>query len=387
MQVVWQGRGHNKQKHRSAASAFVQEHPLNSCPLRSSSECQPEIYIRTPLASGANIIHTNHPTNALYSRVETLTASCQGKTATSALLHNRNIMSTKVASFALPSGRVIQYGITEPSSASSSSAVESSTIILSNSLCSPFTSWDHVVPVLTSKGFRVLRYNQPGHSGSGVAEDLSSTTFDSLADDVRQLLAHLGISKLFAWIGVSMGAATSIVFAARYPGIVARLIPCDTISCSPVNAGTADVFAPRVASARQAGNMEAIVEGSLERWFGPSWMGDHPAETARMRQLMRETTIDGFDTCCAALSSQSFDLRPLLEDAGKGVERALLLVGEKDANLPEAMEELRRGIEAGIKISNPSASVELKVVKDAGHVCYVDGFEQFCNIITEYLAD
>ncbi|KAK7750673.1 hypothetical protein SLS62_007373 [Diatrype stigma] len=295
-------------------------------------------------------------------------------------------MSTKVASFTLPFGRVIQYGITEPSSASSSIA-EGSTIILSNSLCSTFASWDHVVPVLASKGFRVLRYNQPGHGGSGVAEDLSSTTFDSLADDVRQLLAHLGISKLFAWIGVSMGAATSIVFAARYPGIVARLIPCDTISCSPANAGTADVFAPRVASAREAGNMDAIVEGSLGRWFGGAWMGDHPAETARMRQLMRETSIAGFETCCAALSSKSFDLRPLLEDAGKGVERALLLVGEKDANLPETMEELRQGIERGAKNSNPSASVELKVIKGAGHVCYVDGFDQFCKVITEYLAE
>ena len=292
-------------------------------------------------------------------------------------------MATQAALFTLPSGRAIQYGITEPSS---SGGPDSPTIILSNSLTSPFTSWDHVVPVLTSKGFRVLRHNQPGHGGSSVPQDLSSTTFDSMAEDVHQLLAHLGISKLFAWIGVSMGAATGIVFAARYPGIVSRLIPCDTISCSPVNAGAADVFAPRVAAARQAGNMEAIIGGTLERWFGPEWIKENPSEATRMRELMGQTSIDGFETCCAALSNKSFDLHPLLEDAGKGVERALLLVGEKDANLPETMEELRRGIEKGIKSGDSNASVELKVIKDAGHVCYVDGFEQFCKVVTEYLG-
>ncbi|RYP72859.1 hypothetical protein DL770_007895 [Monosporascus sp. CRB-9-2] len=288
-------------------------------------------------------------------------------------------MSTETALFTLPSGRVMRYAIT--ASSSSSSSADGPTVILSNPLCAPLQSWDRVVPVLASKGFRVLRYDPPGHGGSSVAQDLSSTTFDSLADDVRHLLRHLGIPKLHAWIGVSMGAATGIVFAARHPSIISRLVACDTISCSPANAGTTDVFGPRVDAARQAGNMDATVEGSLERWFGRGWMEENPSETARMRQAMRETSIDGFETCCAALRSKSFDLRPLLEDAGRGVESALLLVGGKDANLSESMKELRQGIEDGIgKSSDPDASVDLKVIKGAGHVCYIDGFEQFQEI-------
>ncbi|RYP76418.1 hypothetical protein DL771_001857 [Monosporascus sp. 5C6A] len=292
-------------------------------------------------------------------------------------------MSTETALFTLPSGRVMRYAIT-----ASSSSADGPTVILSNSLCAPLQTWDHVVPVLASKGFRVLRYDPPGHGGSSVPQDLASTTFDWLADDVRHLLRHVGIPKLHAWIGVSMGAATGIVFAARHPGIISRLVACDTISCSPVNAGTADVFGPRVDAARQAGNMDAIVEGTLERWFGRGWMEENPSETARMRQAMRETSVDGFETCCAALRSKSFDLRPLLEDAGRGVESALLLVGEKDANLPESMKELRQGIEDGIrKSSNPDASVDLKVIKGAGHVCYIDGFEQFQEIVTDFLKE
>ncbi|RYP44988.1 hypothetical protein DL768_008602 [Monosporascus sp. mg162] len=291
-------------------------------------------------------------------------------------------MSTETALFTLPSGRVMRYAITT----SSPPSADDPTVILSSPLCAPLQSWDHVVPILASKGFRVLRYDPPGHGGSSVPQDLSSTTFDSLADDVRHLLRHLGIPKLHAWIGVSMGAATGIVFAARHPSIISRLVACDTISCSPVNAGTADVFEPRVAAARKAGSVDAIIEGTLERWFGRGWMEENPSETARMRQVMSETSIDGFETCCAALRSKSFDLRPLLEDAGRGVESALLLAGERDANLPESMKELRQGIEDGIrKSSDPDAAVDLKVIKGAGHVCYIDGFEQFQEIVMDFL--
>ena len=302
-------------------------------------------------------------------------------------------MATETASFTLPTGRVIEYATTAPSSGDSGPGAP--TVLLANSLCSPLTTWDRVVPRLAALGFRVLRYSPPGHGGSTAPKDLSSTTFDSLADDVRQLLAHLNVAQLHAWIGVSMGAATGVVFAARNPGVVARLVVCDTISCSPANAGTPDVFAPRVEAVRadadpDGGGMRALVEGTLERWFGRAWLDANPAEAERLRAALRTTSADGFETCCAALRSPTFDLRPLAADAGRGVtEGALLLVGENDAGLPQSMEELRRGIEAGVregKKGDGDAVVELKVIKDAGHVCYVDGFEQFCEVVTGFLS-
>ncbi|KAL7625893.1 hypothetical protein AAE478_005117 [Parahypoxylon ruwenzoriense] len=258
-------------------------------------------------------------------------------------------------------------------------------VLLSNSLCAPFSSWDHVVPKLTSKGLSVLRYDQPGHGGSTVPADLSSTTFESLANDIRELLYHLSIERLHAWIGVSMGAATGIVFAAKYPGVVGKLVVCDTISCSPVNAGVADAFGPRVAAAREAGKMDVIIDGTLERWFGHAWMEANPDETHRMRQLMLGTSIDGFETSCAAIRSETFDIRPLAEGAGKGVDDALFLVGEKDANLPETMRQLREDVERGLRAKKSQASVGFHVIKNAGHVCYIDGYDQFIAIVPKFL--
>ncbi|KAI5857495.1 zearalenone lactonase [Durotheca rogersii] len=289
-------------------------------------------------------------------------------------------MSTTISSLSLPSSRIISYGLTP-----APSRPDAPIVLLSNSLSAPFTAWDHVVPKLTSQGLSVLRYDQPGHGASTAPADLSSTTFESLADDVRELLRHLSIGRLHAWIGVSMGAATGMVFAAKYPGIIRKLVVCDTISCSPVNIGAADVFAPRIAAAREAGNMDAVTDGTLDRWFGRAWLEANPVEARRMRELMSGTSIDGFETCCAAIQSETFDLRPLAEGAGKGVDEALFIVGEKDANLPETMKPLRERVEQGLRTKDRQATVDFEVIKNAGHVCYVDGYDQFIAIMSKFL--
>ncbi|KAI1400889.1 zearalenone lactonase [Hypoxylon fuscum] len=290
-------------------------------------------------------------------------------------------MSTPISTLSLPSSRIISYALT-PTPTNANAPI----VLLSNSLCAPFASWDHVVPKLTSRGFKVLRYDQPGHGASTVPADLSSTTFETLADDVRALLDHLSIVRLHAWIGVSMGAATGIVFAAKYHNIVQTLVVCDTISCSPINARATDVFGPRVAAAREAGKIDATVDSTLERWFGSVWIDANPDEARRMRQLMVSTSIAGFETCCAALRSETFDLRPRADEAGQGVDNALFIVGEKDANLPDTMQQLREGVEHGLRKKKANASVEFHVIKNAGHVCYVDGFDQFVDIITQFLG-
>jgi pimeloyl-ACP methyl ester carboxylesterase len=254
------------------------------------------------------------------------------------------------------------------------------TVLLSNSLCTPLSVWDRVVPVLSKAGFAVLRYDQPGHGGSGVPADLQSTTFNSMADDVHALIAHLGVSRLHGWVGVSMGASTGIYFAAKYPGVVRQLVACDTISGAPANLGVADPFGPRVRAMRETGSLDDLLQATMERWFGRTWLVSHPAEAARMSDVLSGTTMDGFETCCAALSDPEYDLRPHLEAAGRGCEEALVVVGENDANLPTTMKEIRAGLEKGNE-----RSVKLKVIQGAGHVPFVDGFEEFCDIVVSFL--
>lgn len=179
-----------------------------------------------------------------------------------------------------------------------------------------------------------------------------------------------------------MGAALGIVFATKYPGVIKRLVVCDTISCSPANAGAADAFGPRVKAARESGSMSNAVGETMERWFGKEWIEQNPEEAGRVRALMEKTTLDGFETCIAALRSSTFDLRPLFGKVGSSVERVLLVVGEKDADLPVQMAKMREEIQSG-----SGKEVELKVIKGAGHVCFIDGKEEFLKVVLPFLEE
>lgn len=278
----------------------------------------------------------------------------------------------------LPDSRKLAYALdAEPKDAP--------IVILGNSLCAPYTAWDHVVPVLNKSGFRTLRYDQPGHGDSSSPQDLSSTTFASIADDVAHLLKALSIPKVHGWVGVSMGAATGVYFVTQNPGVVSRFAICDTITSSPSNAGVEDAFGPRVAAARKDGHLDKLLQGTLDRWFGKAWQAANPQETERLRGVMSRTTVDGFETCCAALRSDTFDLRPLLGKVGASVDEVVCVVGENDANLPQTMEEMRGKIQEGFAAAGKSNTVNLKVVKNAGHVCFIDGFDQFNQVIPSFL--
>ncbi|KAM0351653.1 hypothetical protein ACHAPU_002663 [Fusarium lateritium] len=277
----------------------------------------------------------------------------------------------------LPDSRTLAYVL-------DSTPKDGPLVILSNSLTAPLSVWDHVVKVLNQNGFRTLRYDQPGHGGSSAPEDLSPT-FDSMAEDVEYLLKMLEISKVYSWIGVSMGASAGVYFTTKFPNVVSKLAICDTISSSPVNAGTEDTFGPRVAAAREAGSLDSTIQSTLERWFGKDWLDKNPQETQRMRSLMSGTTLDGFEACCNALRSETFDLRPLFGKIGASVDDAICIVGENDANLPQTMAEMRDRIQEGFGAEGKSNNVDLVVIKNAGHVSFVDGFEQFTTEILKWL--
>ncbi|KAH7305803.1 Alpha/Beta hydrolase protein [Stachybotrys elegans] len=282
-------------------------------------------------------------------------------------------------SIILPDSRKLSYAL-------DAAPTDAPIVLLSNPLCAPLQVWDHVVPAINQKGFRTLRYDQPGHGGSSAPPALD-TTFDSMADDVSELLKALKITKLHAWVGVSMGAAEGFYFVTRYPGIVSKFVVCDTIASSPVNAGVEDAFGPRVAAVRQSRTMEKAVQETMERWFGNDFIAANKDEAERMRSIMLSTTIDGFETCCHALRSSSFDLHPLYEKVAGGVDDALFVVGEKDANLPQAMDKMREEVQQGFAAAGKPKQLDLVVIKNAGHVCFIDGKEQFLETVLSFLVN
>jgi len=86
-------------------------------------------------------------------------------------------------------------------------------------------SWRHVAPQLVNAGFQVICPDMRGNGDS----DKPITGYDghSLVEDMRQMLAQLGVSKKVHVAGWDMGALPAYLFAATYPDEVASLTYID----------------------------------------------------------------------------------------------------------------------------------------------------------------
>ncbi|HEY7063061.1 MAG TPA: alpha/beta hydrolase [Chloroflexota bacterium] len=85
-------------------------------------------------------------------------------------------------------------------------------------------TWDLFARDLASN-YRILAVDQRGHGDTGAAPGDSYTT-DDYVGDVERFAAALGLTR-FVLVGMSMGGRNSIVYAARHPEQVEKLIIVD----------------------------------------------------------------------------------------------------------------------------------------------------------------
>jgi len=78
-------------------------------------------------------------------------------------------------------------------------------------------------PKYLADRFRLINYDTRGHGRSGYTTNPADYIWDGLAEDLHELLRHLGIQRATLW-GGSVGGGTALVFALRHPEMVERLI-------------------------------------------------------------------------------------------------------------------------------------------------------------------
>ena len=144
-------------------------------------------------------------------------------------------------------------------------------------------AWQHVRGVtdgLSALGWRIVRYDVRGMGASDrIVPDLS---LDARVNDLEAVVARAGIER-FALVGVDIGAATAVAYAARHASRVTRLV-----LLSPWISG-AEMFALpdlRVVTATTAlGDREwcvfTDVLGNVASTFDDSQLGNELAEAMR----------------------------------------------------------------------------------------------------------
>jgi 3-oxoadipate enol-lactonase len=236
-------------------------------------------------------------------------------------------------------------------------------VLLGSSVGTTHHMWDRQVDVLAER-WRVVAFDTRGHGGSPVTD--GPLTVPDLAGDVLALADSLGLST-FGYCGLSLGGAIGQVLAARHPDRVRALVLCCT---SARFADGADSWLERAARVRSEG-MEWLVEPSTARWFTDGFPGREPDEAARLLDMLRQMSPDGYAAACEALAT--FDGRPLLGDIAAPT---LVVAGEEDPATPVQMSE---EIAAGV------AGAELTVVRHASHLAAVERPDVVTDAIARHL--
>lgn len=95
-------------------------------------------------------------------------------------------------------------------------------IVAVHGLTTPAVVWEDIVPTLTARGFRVLRYDLYGRGFSDAPKCPQTIAF--FVNQLHELLIEQDVTAPITLIGYSMGGSIVTAFAAQRPDQVSRLI-------------------------------------------------------------------------------------------------------------------------------------------------------------------
>jgi 3-oxoadipate enol-lactonase len=237
-------------------------------------------------------------------------------------------------------------------------------ILFSNSLATTTAMWDEQAAALKDS-FRVLRYDQRGHGQTDAPA--GRYAFDTLLADAIALMDALSIKKAH-FAGLSMGGATALGLAERHADRLDHVIVCDSPCQSTPQ--SAQQWEERIAIVQKQG-LEALVEPTVSRWFPPETLAKNPPHLDKVRKMVRETPLNGFLGCAAALANHDYATA-----AGSVKLPVLFRVGEKDGTAPAAMRKLSEKVAGSRYVELPGA----------GHISNMDRPAEFTKAVRDFIA-
>lgn len=228
--------------------------------------------------------------------------------------------------------------------------------------------WNGQVAAL-SGSFRIITLDLRGYGASSVPT-ADSTTLDTLASDVNNLLDHLHIEKAVI-AGLSMGGQIAMAFADRYPHRLAGVV---LAACFP-QADASDVALARRVSADRILN-EGTLLPSLEmlpKLLSPASFKRHPELAVQVLAMIARTPPAG---AAAAMRGRSYrkDYTPALH---RIAVPTLIFVGTQDGYTTVAN---------ATKMQQAIPHAQLEVLESVGHLPNLEAPDRFNAVLHEFLV-
>jgi 3-oxoadipate enol-lactonase len=193
-------------------------------------------------------------------------------------------------------------------------------IVLAHAFGTDLHMWDEILPHLEIN-FRILRYDARGHGLSTVPP--LPYSIEQLGSDLLTMLDGLSLETVYL-CGLSLGGLVGLWLSIHASQRVAKLVLANTSA----RIGTREGWEARISDVLALG-MAPLAQVALGQWFTPKYRQEHPKEMNRIREMIGQTSPQGYIGCCGVL--RDTDLRSQLSTIETP---CLVITGSKDPATP-----------------------------------------------------
>jgi pimeloyl-ACP methyl ester carboxylesterase len=246
-------------------------------------------------------------------------------------------------------------------------------VVLIHGFSVPYHIWDPTFESLVNAGFRTLRYDLLGRGYS--ERPALAYTRDLFDKQLLELITGLSIEPPVDLVGLSMGGAISVVFTARHPAWVRKLVLID-----PAGVPMGSSFATAVVQLPGVGELCMVLLGD---WFLLSSLKKDYAEVidlesyeAKYRAQLR---FGGYKRALLSTLRNGLLTGALEEYRQVGIQnRPILLIwGVEDKTVPFELSALVRSL-------LPEASFH--AIDGAAHLPHIEKADHVNPLIVRFLA-
>lgn len=236
-------------------------------------------------------------------------------------------------------------------------------LVLLHCLGVDYRFWDFARPL--GSDFTIYRYDLPGHGATAVPK--RAYGIENLSDQLAGIMREQGVGRA-SIAGISLGGLIAQDFAARYPGMVDKLILVDTTP--RYTDEMRSMWAERAETARTKG-VTAMVDALLKIWFSADAATKNPSAVDYVRGALSGADGEGYALACEALARA--DLRDL---APKIKARTLVICGDDD--IPSFLDAARW-------LSATIAGAELSWIPGTRHASVIEDPQSAVRIMKSFL--
>ncbi len=241
-------------------------------------------------------------------------------------------------------------------------AADAPAVVFANSLGTDFRLWDQIMPLLPA-GLRFIRYDKRGH---GLSDGPKGPYFmGDLVADLAALMDALKVKDAVV-VGLSIGGMIAQGLAAERPDLVRGLV----LSNTGAKIGTPPIWDERMDLVR-TGGIEALADGTLQRWFSSQFHTTRAEELAGFRNMLCRTWVEGYLGCSAAIRDTD-----LLDSTARLRLPTLGIAGSEDGSTPP---DLVR------EMTDLIPGADFTLIRGAGHLPCVEKPEDYATLLSDFL--